>query len=147
VDIRNSHKANRHLQVYSSDEGDEESATRTLLGGSGRNGSHDSNNAFESSGQSRDEAAQWQATLRTSLPPVWVDLIDQVEECVSGIQGDMRALSRLHAQRLMVTAFYHSHWTCQLLYCLPARTTTPLVLTLTLTPRLPLPLSRHVLYR
>ena len=87
--------------MYSSDEGDEESATRTLLGGS--------NDAFESSGQSRDEAAQWQATLRTSLPPVWVDLIDQVGECVSGIQGDMRALSRLHAQRLMVTRPFTFH--------------------------------------
>jgi len=93
VDIRNGHKANRTLQVYSSDEGDEESATRTLL-------SRDRDS--DSSGRSRDEAQEWQASLRSNLPPIWVDLIDQMEEYVSEIQTNMRALSRLHAARLMV---------------------------------------------
>jgi syntaxin 16 len=95
IEIRNNHKANRNLNLYSSDEGEEDSAHRSLL-----SSSRDRTDSASSS--SADPAADWRRTLQRNLPPIWVDLVEEIEECVVNIQGNMRSLTRLHAQRLMV---------------------------------------------
>ncbi|CAM9403645.1 unnamed protein product, partial [Heterosigma akashiwo] len=47
-------------------------------------------------------SVNWSAAKDT-LPPVWVDMVDQVEEDIRQIQEKIRALADLHTQRLMVT--------------------------------------------
>ncbi|EWM27922.1 qa- syp4 tlg2p syntaxin 16-type [Nannochloropsis gaditana] len=44
----------------------------------------------------------WQAA-RSQLPPLWVDVVDRVDEAIRNIQGQMKELSRLHRKRLLVS--------------------------------------------
>mmetsp|Transcript_15906 Transcript_15906/g.16653 ORF Transcript_15906/g.16653 Transcript_15906/m.16653 type:complete len:306 (-) Transcript_15906:188-1105(-) len=76
VDIRNSAKANRSLNRYH--EKDESSDSGLL-----------------------DNHGGWKSAKDT-LPPLWVDSIEQAESDLSKIQSKMRELSALHTKRLMV---------------------------------------------
>jgi syntaxin 16 len=59
-------------------------------------GSRDNASLLEEGGGSSQQRAA------SSLPPVWVDRFEQVEEDVASIQSKMRQLSALHAKRLKV---------------------------------------------
>ena len=41
-------------------------------------------------------------SAKSSLPPIWVDRVEHVEEDISKIQSKMKKLSTLHSKRLMV---------------------------------------------
>lgn len=83
IELRNGAKANRHLNNTDnrSDSGEEGE------GGLLKNASSNSSN--------------WKA-VKESLPPIWVDKIEQVEEDINKIQTKIRELNALHTKRLMV---------------------------------------------
>lgn len=81
IDFRNGAKANRSLAGISSGEGSD--TEKGLL----NNNSGDSVN--------------WKAS-RNTLPPAWVDKMEQVEEDINKIQSKIRDLNALHTKRLMV---------------------------------------------
>jgi len=69
-----------------------------------RNGSNDFSDG-KSEGGLLDGAANtvnWSGA-RDQLPPLWVDMVDQVEEDIRQIQQKMKELSNSHTKRLMVT--------------------------------------------
>eukprot|EP00286_Rhodomonas_abbreviata_P008003 CAMPEP_0181336114 /NCGR_PEP_ID=MMETSP1101-20121128/27232_1 /TAXON_ID=46948 /ORGANISM="Rhodomonas abbreviata, Strain Caron Lab Isolate" /LENGTH=137 /DNA_ID=CAMNT_0023446359 /DNA_START=53 /DNA_END=462 /DNA_ORIENTATION=+ len=78
VDIRNAAKANRSLAIK-----------------------EDSNDSREPESGLLKSEVSWKSTKNT-LPPAWVDQIEQAEEDVSKIQNKMRELAALHTKRLMV---------------------------------------------
>ena len=47
------------------------------------------------------ETTNWKA-VKDTLPPVWVDMIDQAEDDAAKIQNKMKELTSLHTKRLMV---------------------------------------------
>mmetsp|Transcript_23897 Transcript_23897/g.35070 ORF Transcript_23897/g.35070 Transcript_23897/m.35070 type:complete len:310 (-) Transcript_23897:102-1031(-) len=79
VEIRNAAKANRTIRSYDSKD---ESSDSGLL-------------------QGTDNSSNWKAAKDT-LPPLWVDGIEQAEADIARIQSKMRELSALHTKRLMV---------------------------------------------
>lgn len=85
VELRNAAKANRQLRNASQDSS-ESSDTQLLASG-------DPDSASPSA---------WKSS-RESLPPLWVDSIEQAEADIAKIQTKMRELSAMHTKRLMVT--------------------------------------------
>jgi syntaxin 16 len=83
VDVRNAAKANKSLRVQD-----------TLRD----NVSEESDSGLLRAGQ---DNTNWK-TLKDSLPPIWVDKIDQAEEDTLKIQNKMRDLAAIHTKRLMV---------------------------------------------
>mmetsp|Transcript_1271 Transcript_1271/g.2070 ORF Transcript_1271/g.2070 Transcript_1271/m.2070 type:complete len:308 (+) Transcript_1271:100-1023(+) len=77
VEIRNAAKANRTIRSY---DGKEESSDSGLLG---------------------PDHSNWKSAKDT-LPPLWVDSIEQAEADITRIQSKMRELGALHTKRLMV---------------------------------------------
>ena len=51
--------------------------------------------------QRESDSTNWKL-VRESLPPLWVDKIEKVEEDINKIQTKMRELSAIHTKRLMV---------------------------------------------
>jgi syntaxin 16 len=82
IDIRNSCKANRHLQTIGGGGSDDDSVS--LLGPANR------------------EVVRWKETMESNLPPMWVDIVEEVEDKIDTIRKKMRVLSHMHAKRLMV---------------------------------------------
>jgi syntaxin 16 len=83
LDARNGAKANKGLGLGAEDISNEASAANLLEAGDSSNTSN------------------WQE-IKNSLPPIWVDRVEQVEEDVSKIETKMKKLSGLHSKRLMV---------------------------------------------
>lgn len=83
-ELRNGAKANRHLNNVENRSDSGESDTE---GGLLKNASANSTN--------------WKS-VKESLPPIWVDKIEQVEEDIVKIQAKIRELNALHTKRLMV---------------------------------------------
>lgn len=84
-ELRNGAKANRHLNVDIRNNSDEEPENVSVDG------------LLKNSGNS----SNWKS-LKESLPPIWIDKIEQVDEDIGKIQNKIRELSSLHTKRLLV---------------------------------------------
>lgn len=79
-ELRNGAKANRHLNLETRSESDGDGESGLLKA---------------------PDSANWKSA-KESLPPVWVDNIESVEEVITKIQIKIRELNQLHTKRLMV---------------------------------------------
>lgn len=113
IEIRNSHKANRGLRVFNEKDEDSDSDEAGLLGSYERNNNNNTNdncrNSIELSSSSArtiigtdKKAIKYKNLIENTLPPQWVDIVEEVEDNVRNIRMYMRQLSQLHAKRLMI---------------------------------------------
>ncbi len=87
LESRNASKANRALNVDATDSSDVHLINL-------ENGDNSSSSSASS--------GNWTEQAKRSLPPIWVDRIEQIEEDTLKIQSKMKELSTLHSKRLMV---------------------------------------------
>ena len=98
IEIRNSHKANRGLRVFNEKDEDSDSDEAGLLGSYERNNNNNNTNdncrnSIELSSSSArtiigtdKKAIKYKNLIENTLPPQWVDIVEEVEDNVRNIR-------------------------------------------------------------
>lgn len=74
------------------------SSKSNMGAGAGYDGGNSRNSLLKNGG---DAAAAWE-DARDSLPPLWVEKVEDVNDCIAKIQKHMEELGKLHSDRLRV---------------------------------------------